>query len=129
MNKAVEEEVEVLFVEDDPAVGEIYKLKLELDGYRVTLVDSAEEGLKQVRKRVPDIVYLDMRLPNMRSRSMLKELRADSATRDIPVIILAEHENLELAANGLELGAADYLVKAESGQSRVGQDAQRWLNE
>ncbi len=129
MNEAVEDEVEVLFVEDDPAVAEMYKLKLELDGYRVILVESVEEGLKQVKKRIPDIVYLDMRLPNMQGMNMLRDLRANSATRDVPVIILSDHGNAEAAASKLQLGAADYLVKAEAGPPSLSRDVQDWLNQ
>ena len=72
MSEVVDEDVNVLFIEDDPAVAEMYKLKLELDGYRVTVAKSGEEGLDQAKRHVPDIVFLDIRLPKMDGFAVLE---------------------------------------------------------
>src|SRR6266702_4338391 len=74
MSEVIDEDVNVLFIEDDPAVAEMYKLKLELDGYRVTVAKSGEEGLDHANSQVPDIVFLDIRLPKMDGFAVLEDL-------------------------------------------------------
>src|SRR5438105_14957399 len=91
MSEVVDEDVNVLFIEDDPAVAEMYKLKLELDGYRVTVAKSGEEGLDNAKKMVPDIVFLDIGLPKMDGFAVLEKLRSDGVTPNIPFIILSNY--------------------------------------
>ena len=71
-----DEEVRVLFVEDDPAVAQMYKLKLELDGYRVEVAGDGELALEIARSSMPDIVFLDLRLPKLDGLGVLEALRA-----------------------------------------------------
>src|SRR5467141_970496 len=131
MSEVVDEDVNVLFIEDDPAVAEMYKLKLELDGYRVTVAKSGEEGLDHAKSQVPDIVFLDIRLPKMDGFAVLENLRSDGVTRNIPVIILSNYGEKELVDRGLKLGALDYLIKSddarqpESWRSGLGQGIDR----
>src|SRR2546421_1064297 len=129
MSEVVDEDVNVLFIEDDPAVAEMYKLKLELDGYRVTVAKSGEEGLDQAKRHVPDIVFLDIRLPKMDGFAVLENLRADSVTRNIPVIILSNYGEKELVDRGLKLGALDYLIKSETTPASLSRGVQDWVKE
>jgi DNA-binding response OmpR family regulator len=124
-----EEEVSVLFIEDDAAVAEMYRLKLELDGYTVTIAPDGEQGLKLARDTPPDIVFLDIRLPRMDGFSVLEALRADSALRRIPVIILSNYGEAELVERGLKLGALDYLIKAETTPSSLSRGVGKWIKE
>src|SRR3989442_2050258 len=103
MSEVVDEEVNVLFIEDDPAVAEMYKLKLELDGYRVTVAKSGEEGLERAKKLVPDIVFLDIRLPKMDGFAVLENLPQDTVTRNITVIILSNYGEKQLISCALSL--------------------------
>ena len=57
------DEVNVLFIEDDPTVAQMYKLKLELDGYQVSMAKDGEEGLRLAQELKPDIIFLVIRLP------------------------------------------------------------------
>src|SRR5437879_9513384 len=111
MSEVIDEDVNVLFIEDDPAVAEMYKLKLELDGYRVTVAKSGEEGLDHAKSQVPDIVFLDIRLPKMDGFAVLENLRSDGVTRNIPVIILSNYGEKELVERGLMFCAIDLLIK------------------
>ncbi|HSO94394.1 MAG TPA: response regulator, partial [Candidatus Dormibacteraeota bacterium] len=104
--------VDVLLVEDDPSVLEMYRLKLELDGYRVNTALDGEDGLKKAGELNPDIIFLDIRLPKMDGLEVLRKLRAEDKTRDIPVIILSNYDEEDLVARGLRLGAHEYLIKA-----------------
>ena len=124
-----EEEVSVLFIEDDAAVAEMYRLKLELDGYTVTIAPDGEQGLKLARETPPDIVFLDIRLPRMDGFSVLEALRADAGLRRIPVIILSNYGEAELVERGLKLGALDYLIKAETTPSSLSRGVGKWIKE
>src|ERR687888_509140 len=64
-NSGAADDIRVLFVEDDPTVAQMYRLKLELDGYQVVMAKDGEEGLKLAAKLKPDIIFLDIRLPKM----------------------------------------------------------------
>ncbi len=129
MGQLLDEEVNVLFIEDDPAVAEMYKLKLELDGYRVRGAKSGEEGLAAAKERIPDIVFLDIRLPKMDGFEVLKNLRADMVTRNIPVIILSNYGEKDLVDRGLKLGALEYLIKSETTPASLSKGVQDWVKE
>src|SRR5205807_4237600 len=91
VSEAPDEEVRVLFIEDDPAVAEMYKLKLELDGYTVTVARDGEEGLQIATDTPPDIIFLDTRLPKMDGFAVLERLRSAERTAEVPVIILSNY--------------------------------------
>ena len=76
------EDVRVLFVEDDGAVAQMYRLKLELDGYQVEVAPDGEVALEMVRSSPPDLIFLDIRLPKLDGLDVLEALRADPATRE-----------------------------------------------
>jgi DNA-binding response OmpR family regulator len=124
-----EEEVSVLFIEDDAAVAEMYRLKLELDGYTVTIAPDGEQGLKLAREEPPDIVFLDIRLPHMDGFSVLEALRVEKTLATIPVIILSNYGEAELVERGLKLGALDYLIKAETTPSTLSRGVGKWIKE
>jgi DNA-binding response OmpR family regulator len=124
-----EDLVDVLLVEDDPSVLEMYRLKLELDGYRVNTALDGEEGLKKAGELTPDIIFLDIRLPKMDGLEVLRKLRAQEKTRDIPVIILSNYDEEDLVARGLRLGAHEYLIKARTTPTSLSEGIEDWLKE
>jgi DNA-binding response OmpR family regulator len=123
----VEETIRVLVIEDDPNVAEMYRLRLETDGYDVVVGGDGEEGLQLAIDEVPDFIYLDLRLPKLDGFEVLERLRATPATAQIPVIILSNYGDPETRERGLRLGALDFLVKADTTPHqlavRVGQTA------
>ena len=129
MAMEADEEVRVLFIEDDAAVAEMYRLKLELDGYTVTVAPDGEEGLRIARENPPDIVFLDIRLPKMDGFAVLEQLRADDSLKHVPVIILSNYGEAELVERGLKLGALDYLIKAETTPSTLSRGVGKWIKE
>jgi two-component system phosphate regulon response regulator PhoB len=101
----------ILIIEDDPDIRELMKHHLERDGYGVVGAPTGEEGLRMVRKAPPSLVILDLMLPGMDGLEVLRKLRADSKTRELPtVIVSAKGEEADIVS-GLELGADDYLTK------------------
>ena len=129
MSEAPDEEVKVLFIEDDPAVAEMYKLKLELDGYTVTVARDGEEGLQLATSSPPDIIFLDTRLPKMDGFAVLERLRSVERTREIPVIILSNYGERELVDRGLKLGALEYLIKSQTTPANLSRGVEGWLKE
>ncbi|HYW26262.1 MAG TPA: response regulator, partial [Terriglobales bacterium] len=109
-----DDDVRVLFVEDDPAVAHMYKLKLELDGYAVDLAADGVQAVEMAVGNPPDLIFLDIRLPKMDGLGVLEALRSDERTRAVPVVILSNYSEHELVDRGLRLGALEYLVKSQT---------------
>jgi CheY-like chemotaxis protein len=109
----------ILLVEDDPAVSGMYKLKLEMEGYQVTVCTDGEEGLRVAREQKPQLIFLDVRLPRMDGMTVLEAMRGDDRTRHIPVLILSNYGEPPLIERGLRLGAREYLLKSETTPSGV----------
>jgi CheY-like chemotaxis protein len=122
-----EDDVRVLFVEDDPEVAQMYKLKLELDGYAVDVATDGVQAVQMATGNPPDIIFLDIRLPKMDGLGVLEVLRQDDRTRDIPVVILSNYSERELVDRGLEMGALDYLIKSQTTPARVAGGVANWL--
>jgi DNA-binding response OmpR family regulator len=101
----------VLIVEDEAAFRNIFKDLLESDGYNVLTAEDGESGWLMTRAELPDVVLLDLALPKLHGFEVLKNIRADADTKDVPVIILTVVGEQENVKKGLRLGATDYLVK------------------
>jgi len=123
------DEIRVLFVEDDPTVAQMYRLKLELDGYQVIMAKDGEEGLRLAREVDPDIVFLDIRLPKVDGFSVLEGLRATDRTRNVPVVILSNYGEQDLVDRGLRLGALEYLIKSQTTPAHLSRGVENWLKE
>ena len=125
--EAAPDELRVLLVEDDPSVAQMYKLKLELDGYRVEVAPDGEAALEMARRGTPDIVFLDIRLPRLDGLGVLEALRSDPATEPLPVVILSNFNEAELVERGARLGALDHLIKSQTTPARLVGGIEGWL--
>jgi two-component system response regulator RpaA len=123
----IDYDVRVLFVEDDPAVAHMYKLKLELDGYAVELASDGVQAVEMAMGNPPDIIFLDIRLPKMDGLGVLEALRNDERTREVPVVILSNYSERELVDRGLRLGALEYLIKSQTTPARVAGGVPSWI--
>ncbi len=123
------ERVRVLFVEDDPSVAQMYKLKLELDGYDVEVASDGEMALESARAAPPDIIFLDIRLPKLDGFGVLEALHKDDRTKQVPVVILSNYSEKQLIDRGVKLGAADYLIKSQTTPARLARGLEGWLKE
>ncbi len=124
---AAPEEVRVLLVEDDESVAEMYKLKLELDGYQVHVISDGESAVRAAQADPPDMIFLDVRLPKMDGLEVLQALRQDDRTKHLPVVILSNYGEQELVDRGLKLGALEYLIKSQTTPGRVSRGVPNWL--
>jgi len=102
----------VLIVEDDEMICTMYKTKFEADGFTCSTSNTGGDALEIAKKEKPDIIMLDVILPQLDGFSVLKDLKEDEATKNIPVIMLTNLGTDEDKAKGEKLGAIDYLVKA-----------------
>ena len=107
-----EQNIYILLVEDDSFLANIYKTKFEMEGFSVNVAENGELGLKEAKKKKPDLILLDILLPKMDGFTVLQHLKADSALKDVPVILLTNLGQKDDVEKGLKLGAADYLIKA-----------------
>jgi two-component system phosphate regulon response regulator PhoB len=101
----------VLVIEDEEDLQEVIEWNLRQTGYEVLGTRSGREGLRLIREERPDIVLLDLMLPDLSGTEVCKTLKQDPATRHIPVIMVtAKGDELDRVV-GFEIGAADYVVK------------------
>src|SRR5207237_10321677 len=121
-----DEPIRVLFVEDDPAVAEMYKLKLELDGYQVTVVGNDDQVLAIAATLRPDMIYLDLRVGEDLGFATLQRLRATDSGRQVPVIILSRRGPHDMAGRGFKADALDYVVRSEPGPSGLAWNVADW---
>jgi CheY-like chemotaxis protein len=121
------DEVKVLFVEDDASVAQMYRLKLELDGYTVEVAGDGVSALEKARTSHPDIIFLDIRLPKLDGLGVLEALRAEAGTQNIPVVILSNWNEKELVERGVQLGALDHMIKSQTTPARLSQRLEGWL--
>jgi len=101
----------ILVVDDEEDILELVRYNLSREGYKILCAASGEEGLKTARSENPDLIVLDLMLPGVDGLDVTKRLKADDATRKIPIVMLtAKGEESDIVA-GLELGAEDYITK------------------
>jgi len=112
MTNDIEKKAFVLLVEDDKFLRELLVRKLEAVGFKVSTAVDGREALKKVKEELPELVLLDLVLPGVDGFDILKQIKEDSETSKIPVIILSNLGQREEVEKGLKLGADDYLIKA-----------------
>ena len=101
----------ILLIEDEASFRKIYKAVIENDGYEVLEAEDGERGWAMVQEKKPDLVLLDLVLPKLHGLEVLKKIRSNKATQDIPVLILSVMGEQKDIQKGLAAGANDYTVK------------------
>ncbi|MBU3942960.1 response regulator [Patescibacteria group bacterium] len=109
----------ILLVEDDPFLIEIYTTKLKEAGYEVNIAEDGDAALRKVKELIPDLMLLDVVLPNFNGWEILRKIKADDAVKIVKVVILSNLGEKEEIEKGIELGAIRYLVKAHYTPSEV----------
>jgi DNA-binding response OmpR family regulator len=104
----------ILVVDDEPEAVELVAFNLQQAGYAVTTAADGAEALKKARTQMPDLIVLDVMLPEMDGFEICKVLRQDAATAKVPIIMLTAKAAEIDRVLGLELGADDYLTKPYS---------------
>ncbi|MFZ1059161.1 MAG: response regulator [Candidatus Rokuibacteriota bacterium] len=110
---------QVLVVEDEPDIRDLIVLHLEREGFRARTAQNGADALKQIRTAPPDLVVLDLMLPELDGLEVCRRLRRDPSTASVPVIMLTAKGDEADRVVGLELGADDYVTKPFSPKELV----------
>ena len=126
MQSELEEITTVLLIEDDQTFADMYRLRLELDGYRVIEARDGQTALEIAASAQPDLIFLDIKLPMLDGLAVLEALRAGESTRHTPVVILSSYGEDDLRERGLRLGALEYLIKSHVVPDEVSRAIPGW---
>ena len=102
----------IAIIEDDPVISQMYRMKFETDGFDVQLADNGKRGVALVEAYLPDIILLDVQMPEMDGAEALSIIRKADWGKDIPVIILTNMGEEESPKELRNLGIESYIVKA-----------------
>ena len=122
-----ESKKKILLVEDDKMISSMYQTKLEQEGYLVILAENGAAAIDLALAKKPDLILLDIILPQIDGFSVLKQLRATESTKNIPIVILTNLGTEEDKAKGRKYGATDYLVKASLTPSQISEKIKEYL--
>ncbi len=109
----------VLVVDDEPNILLSLEFLMQQAGFSVATAPDAEQALELIRQQCPDLLLLDISLPGMSGFDLLERLRADDATRSLPVVMLTAHGREVEKEKGMALGANDYVTKPFSTRELV----------
>lgn len=98
----------VLTIDDDPAITELLSTLLRAHNFEVLIANSGQEGLQAIEEKAPDLVVLDLMMPDMDGWQVCKSVRAFS---NVPILVLSALDDPSVVASILDAGADDYLVK------------------
>jgi len=110
---------EVLVVEDEPDIRRLVVLHLEGDGFRCRTAANGLDALREAKANVPDLVVLDLMLPELDGLEVCRRLRSDASTAGVPIIMLTAKSDEVDRVVGLEVGADDYVAKPFSPKELV----------
>jgi two-component system alkaline phosphatase synthesis response regulator PhoP len=103
----------IAIIEDDVAISQMYRMKFEAEGYEVETAENGKLGLALALQMKPDIILLDLMMPEMSGEEMLKKLRETPEGKDTKVIILTNMGEQEAPASLTDLGVEAFIVKAD----------------
>ncbi|MDD4272006.1 MAG: response regulator [Patescibacteria group bacterium] len=122
------DKIKILLVEDDSFLLGMYATKFEIEGFKVIMAEDGEKAVRLAPKELPDIILLDIILPKVNGFDVLSQLKANSITANIPVILLTNLSQKDEIEKGLKMGAEDYLIKAHFMPSEVVEKIKKVLN-
>ncbi|HDZ54302.1 MAG TPA: response regulator [Candidatus Nealsonbacteria bacterium] len=119
----------ILFIEDESALQKTLGEILKQEGYQMISALDGEVGLELAKNQKPDLILLDLILPKLHGFEVLQQLAKDHQTKQIPVIVLTNLEDMEDIEKALELGATTYLVKENYSLEEIVKKIKKILDE
>lgn len=104
-------DMKVLLVDDDEDLLSIFSTALTRDGFETISAITGQDGLNKASQEKPDLILLDQVLPDISGNDILKTLKLQDETKEIPVILLSNFSQEDLVKNAIDLGALDYVFK------------------
>lgn len=117
----------ILVVDDSPALLELYDFTLSSEGHKVETAKDGVEGLKKAAQFKPDLILLDILMPNKDGFETLADLKKKKETSSIPVLLLTNVDEQSKVEEGLKLGATDYIVKFQQTPNQVVEEIRQVL--
>ncbi len=122
-----DKKIKVAIIEDDMAIVQMYRTKFETEGYEVATAADGITGLELIDSFAPDVILLDLMMPNMNGLDMLSKLRSQPGGRDAKVVVLTNMGDTETATKVFKMAANDYIVKAEMTPKQVSDRVKKLL--
>jgi len=101
----------ILIIDDNPDVVKVVGIRLKMNGYEVITAGDGVEGFEKGKQENPDLILLDVNMPNMDGFETLTKLKEDTQTASIPIIMLTAQQQIDDLNKASNLGAVDYIVK------------------
>ena len=102
----------ISIIEDDQLIAQMYRMKLEAEGYDVDVAESGMNGIEMVAQKQPDLILLDYSLPDIDGSAVLREVRRNGVATDTPVIVLTNMDDESVENELSKWNIVDYIVKA-----------------
>jgi DNA-binding response OmpR family regulator len=119
----------VAIIEDDQAISQMYRFKFEAEGYEVETAENGKLGLQLVEAMKPDIILLDLMMPEMNGEDMLEKMRATRWGKHIKVVVLTNKGEQEIPKKVRELGVSAVILKADMTPRQVAELVESQLAE
>ena len=120
--------VKVAIIEDDQAISQMYRIKFESEGYDVDTSENGKLGLELCEKMIPDIILLDLMMPEMNGDEMLEKLRKTTWGKKIKVVILTNMGEQEIPASVKQLNVSAVILKADMTPRQVAELVKKTIN-
>jgi len=118
----------VAIIEDDSAISQMYRMKFENEGYTVETAENGKIGLALIEEMKPDIVLLDLMMPEMDGEEMLTKLRKETWGKDVKVIILTNMGESEAPASIKTMNVEAFILKANMTPRQVAELVKQYLD-
>ncbi len=115
----ISEKQTILLVEDSPTIRLLYRKVLETDGFDVIEAEDGESGWETAVSREPDLILLDLILPDSNGLEVLERIRASEVTKNIPVIVLTTMKRIQDIQRAINLGANYYAYKGSDSPKKI----------
>jgi len=119
--------ISIAIIEDDQTIAQMYRMKFESEGFAIGVAADGRSGLEMVSKHIPDLILLDLQMPEMNGTETLKHIRKLPGGQNIPVIVLTNLGQQEAPKDLAALGIESYIIKADLTPSQVVEQVKRTL--
>lgn len=109
----------VLLIEDDPLIYRLYQKLFTLEKFDIEVAENGQEGLQKLKTFHPDILLMDIMMPQMNGLEMLSQLKTDPETKDIPVVVLTNIADMHITQMALSKGAVLCIIKSQTEPGEV----------
>jgi CheY-like chemotaxis protein len=117
----------ILIVEDDELMLRMYQKLLAYVGFEILVAKDGEEGLKLAQQEKPTLVVLDIMMPKVNGLDVLRTLKEDPKTKDIPVVLLTNISDDAVLTDAFRLGATGYLIKSQIANSELIDEVKQYV--